>query len=75
MLLQYHGGTNFGRNAAHFVTTRYYDEAPLDEFGEGLENIFLTFLFYLSGLIFNGRFCGNLGVCEKENNNNKLIII
>ncbi|KAL5788850.1 hypothetical protein ACOSP7_005799 [Xanthoceras sorbifolium] len=29
----YHGGTNFGRTAAHFVTTRYYDEAPLDEFG------------------------------------------
>ncbi|KAJ0077209.1 hypothetical protein Patl1_36031 [Pistacia atlantica] len=29
----YHGGTNFGRTSAHFVTTRYYDEAPLDEFG------------------------------------------
>ncbi|CAN0878842.1 Beta-galactosidase 14 [Linum grandiflorum] len=29
----YHGGTNFGRTAASFVTTRYYDEAPLDEFG------------------------------------------
>ncbi|KAK3194047.1 hypothetical protein Dsin_025357 [Dipteronia sinensis] len=29
----YHGGTNFGRTAAHFVTTRYYDEAPLDEYG------------------------------------------
>ncbi|KAF3324950.1 beta-galactosidase 11-like isoform X1 [Carex littledalei] len=29
----YHGGTNFGRNGASFVMTRYYDEAPLDEFG------------------------------------------
>ncbi|KAJ3692808.1 hypothetical protein LUZ60_011903 [Juncus effusus] len=29
----YHGGTNFGRNGAAFVMTRYYDEAPLDEFG------------------------------------------
>ncbi|KAL1190208.1 Beta-galactosidase 14 [Cardamine amara subsp. amara] len=29
----YHGGTNFGRTSAHFVTTRYYDDAPLDEFG------------------------------------------
>ncbi|XP_058090936.1 beta-galactosidase 13-like [Magnolia sinica] len=29
----YHGGTNFGRYASEFVTTRYYDEAPLDEYG------------------------------------------
>ncbi|KAK6924521.1 Beta-galactosidase, beta-sandwich domain [Dillenia turbinata] len=29
----YFGGTNFGRTAAAFVTTRYYDEAPLDEYG------------------------------------------
>ncbi|KAJ8572203.1 hypothetical protein K7X08_008714 [Anisodus acutangulus] len=29
----YHGGTNFGRSSSSFVTTRYYDEAPLDEFG------------------------------------------
>ncbi|KAL2937117.1 Beta-galactosidase 14 [Bienertia sinuspersici] len=29
----YYGGTNFGRTAASFVTTRYYDEAPIDEFG------------------------------------------
>ncbi|GAB4853176.1 hypothetical protein Ancab_017363 [Ancistrocladus abbreviatus] len=29
----YHGGSNYGRNAAAFVTTRYYDDAPLDEFG------------------------------------------
>uniref|UniRef100_A0A0D9XAK8 Beta-galactosidase n=1 Tax=Leersia perrieri TaxID=77586 RepID=A0A0D9XAK8_9ORYZ len=29
----YHGGTNFGRNGASFVMPRYYDEAPLDEFG------------------------------------------
>lgn len=31
--LQYHGGTNFGRTTSAFTTTRYYDEAPLDEFG------------------------------------------
>lgn len=31
--LQCHGGTNFGRTTS-FVMTRYYDEAPLDEFGE-----------------------------------------
>ncbi|GAB2291951.1 hypothetical protein Dimus_026201 [Dionaea muscipula] len=29
----YYGGTNFGRTAAAFVTTRYYDDAPLDEYG------------------------------------------
>ncbi|KAJ8766980.1 hypothetical protein K2173_012488 [Erythroxylum novogranatense] len=29
----YHGGTNLDRTAASFVTTRYYDEGPLDEFG------------------------------------------
>ncbi|CAI0393173.1 unnamed protein product [Linum tenue] len=29
----YHGGTNFGRTAAAFVTTSYYDEAPIDEYG------------------------------------------
>ncbi|KAJ4776974.1 Beta-galactosidase [Rhynchospora pubera] len=29
----YHGGTNFDRNGAAFVMTRYYDEAPLDEYG------------------------------------------
>ncbi|KAG6472356.1 hypothetical protein ZIOFF_069816 [Zingiber officinale] len=28
----YHGRTNFGRTSS-FVMTRYYDEAPLDEFG------------------------------------------
>ena len=32
--VQYHGGTNFGRTSAHFVTTRYYDHAPLDEYGK-----------------------------------------
>lgn len=31
--LQYHGGTNFGRSGSSFAMTRYYDEAPLDEFG------------------------------------------
>ncbi|KAM0947342.1 putative beta-galactosidase [Dioscorea sansibarensis] len=29
----YHGGTNFGRFASAYVTTSYYDEAPLDEYG------------------------------------------
>ncbi|KDP29648.1 hypothetical protein JCGZ_18810 [Jatropha curcas] len=29
----YHGGTNFGRSSSSFITTRYYDEAPLDEYG------------------------------------------
>ncbi|CAO2815605.1 unnamed protein product [Amaranthus hypochondriacus] len=29
----YHGGTNFGRTGAAFATTRYYDEAQLDEYG------------------------------------------
>ncbi|KAF7841215.1 beta-galactosidase 13-like [Senna tora] len=29
----YHGGTNFGRTTSAFTTTRYYDEAPLDEYG------------------------------------------
>ncbi|KAJ7944137.1 Beta-galactosidase [Quillaja saponaria] len=29
----YYGGTNYGRTTSSFVTTRYYDEAPLDEYG------------------------------------------
>ncbi|XP_077213030.1 beta-galactosidase 16-like [Tasmannia lanceolata] len=29
----YHGGTNFGRSASSYVTTSYYDQAPLDEYG------------------------------------------
>ncbi|ONK55389.1 uncharacterized protein A4U43_UnF3990 [Asparagus officinalis] len=29
----YHGGTHFGRTGAAFMLTRYYDEAPLDEYG------------------------------------------
>ncbi|XP_058086697.1 beta-galactosidase 11-like [Magnolia sinica] len=29
----YHGGTNFGRIASSFITTRCYNEAPLDEYG------------------------------------------
>ncbi|KAL3572810.1 hypothetical protein D5086_026714 [Populus alba] len=29
----YHGGTNFGRTAAEYVPTSYYDQAPLDEYG------------------------------------------
>ncbi|XP_021300055.1 beta-galactosidase 16-like [Herrania umbratica] len=29
----YHGGTNFGRTTSSYVTTSYYDEGPLDEYG------------------------------------------
>ncbi|KAH7685343.1 Beta-galactosidase protein [Dioscorea alata] len=29
----YHGGTNLGKSASAYVTTSYYDEAPLDEYG------------------------------------------
>ncbi|XP_074325969.1 beta-galactosidase 13-like [Apium graveolens] len=29
----YYGGTNYGRTSSSFVTTRYYDEGPLDEYG------------------------------------------
>ncbi|KAJ4962348.1 hypothetical protein NE237_022287 [Protea cynaroides] len=29
----YYGGTNYGRTSSQYVTTRYYDEAPLDEYG------------------------------------------
>ncbi|KAL4183221.1 hypothetical protein AMTRI_Chr11g97120 [Amborella trichopoda] len=29
----YHGGTNFGRTSSAYVTTSYYDQAPLDEYG------------------------------------------
>ncbi|RDY08363.1 Beta-galactosidase 16 [Mucuna pruriens] len=33
IIKQYHGGTNFDRIASAFVTTAYYDDAPLDEYG------------------------------------------
>ncbi|KAE8719129.1 Beta-galactosidase 11 [Hibiscus syriacus] len=29
----YYGGTNYGRTSSSFTSTRYYDEAPLDEYG------------------------------------------
>ncbi|XP_057517906.1 beta-galactosidase 13-like [Amaranthus tricolor] len=29
----YYGGTNYGRMAGVFITPRYYDDAPIDEFG------------------------------------------
>ncbi|XP_073103515.1 beta-galactosidase 7-like isoform X1 [Elaeis guineensis] len=29
----YHGGTNFGKSPSSYVTTSYYDRAPLDEYG------------------------------------------
>ncbi|XP_031250429.1 beta-galactosidase 13-like [Pistacia vera] len=29
----YYGGTNYGRSGSSFVTARYYDEAPIDEYG------------------------------------------
>ncbi|PHT83835.1 Beta-galactosidase 16 [Capsicum annuum] len=29
----YNGGTNFGRTAAEYMITSYYDQAPLDEYG------------------------------------------
>ncbi|KVG89860.1 Galactose-binding domain-like protein, partial [Cynara cardunculus var. scolymus] len=31
--MAYHGGTNFGRTAASYIITAYYDLAPLDEYG------------------------------------------
>ncbi|KAJ8531134.1 hypothetical protein K7X08_025865 [Anisodus acutangulus] len=31
---KYHGGTNFGRSAAEYMITSYYDQAPLDEYGK-----------------------------------------
>ncbi|XP_057974593.1 beta-galactosidase 16-like, partial [Malania oleifera] len=30
----YHGGTNFGRTASSYIMTSYYNEAPLDEYGQ-----------------------------------------
>ncbi|KDP32835.1 hypothetical protein JCGZ_12127 [Jatropha curcas] len=30
----YHGGTNFGRTASAFMITSYYDQSPLDEYGQ-----------------------------------------
>lgn len=63
-LIQYHGGTNFGRNASAFILTSYYDQAPLDEYGMLRANIVqnlhilksflhLIYLFFLknAGLI------------------------
>ncbi|KAK8522219.1 hypothetical protein V6N13_115195 [Hibiscus sabdariffa] len=29
----FYGGTNFGRTTSSFTATRYYDEAPIDEYG------------------------------------------
>jgi hypothetical protein len=41
-LMQYHGGTNFNRLASAFITTSYYDEAPLDEYDMVLSFLHLS---------------------------------
>lgn len=41
---QYHGGTNFGRSASGYITTGYYDQAPLDEYG--------SFFFFFFPVIY-----------------------
>ena len=46
-LMQYHGGTNFDRMASAYVTTAYYDEAPLDEYGMLLSFIHLPNCRYI----------------------------
>lgn len=33
-LIQYHGGTNFGRTSGGFVATSYDYDAPIDEYGK-----------------------------------------
>lgn len=52
--VQYYGGTNFGRTASSFVTTRYYDEAPVDEYGKQMYLLSLSKFSYelISRLIF-----------------------
>ncbi|XP_034586051.1 beta-galactosidase 7 isoform X2 [Setaria viridis] len=42
----YHGGTNFGRFSSSYVTTNYYDGAPLDEYGKYL-------IIYTNGSVLN----------------------
>lgn len=59
--MQYHGGTNFGRTSAHFVTTRYYDDAPLDEFGRSKVEPFPVWIIVTYSQVF-GYFIG----MEKE---------
>lgn len=44
--MQYHGGTNFGKSASSYVTTSYYDQAPLDEYGQ----LFLLSYLHVHGL-------------------------
>lgn len=56
LLMQYHGGTNFGRTAGGpFITTSYDYDAPLDEYGQnpktysfciGIFWYLLLFLFF-----------------------------
>ncbi|KAE8667347.1 hypothetical protein F3Y22_tig00112411pilonHSYRG00033 [Hibiscus syriacus] len=35
----YYGGTNFGRTSSSFTSTRYYDEAPLDDMWGHLKDV------------------------------------
>jgi len=45
---QYHGGTNFGRTGASYVLTGYYDEAPLDEYGQiASVDHYISVLFFI----------------------------
>ena len=43
---QYHGGTNLGGFGSSHVTTSYYDEAPLDEYGKGMNAILQNIHFH-----------------------------
>lgn len=62
LLFQYHGGTNFGRTASAFVTTSYYDQAPLDEYGMCICTTYwhkscMSFILYIA--------CFNLGLMRQ----------
>lgn len=47
LLLQYHGGTNFGRTGAAYMITSYYDQAPLDEYGTLFKDLNSITVVYL----------------------------
>uniref|UniRef100_A0A453G1Z2 beta-galactosidase n=1 Tax=Aegilops tauschii subsp. strangulata TaxID=200361 RepID=A0A453G1Z2_AEGTS len=57
----YHGGTNFGRFASSYVTTSYYDGAPLDEYencmlqSSNLKNHYFQEHILITHLVSNKR--------------------
>jgi len=55
-MIQYHGGTDFGRTSSAMMATSYDYDAPLDEYGRYSQNLFF-FFWGMEALQFGNNAC------------------